>query len=68
MGMSSCPFQDTAGVSTLTTAVTTILVNSGNLTRDLYYYDSGSGTYTASFYISPPTISYIPSVGIAPEI
>jgi len=68
MGMSSCPFQDTAGVSTITTAVTSILVNSGNLTRDLYYYDSGSGSYTASFYISQPTISYIPSVGIAPEI
>jgi hypothetical protein len=68
MGMASCPFQDSAGVSTLTTAVTTILVNSGNLTRDLYYYDSGSGNYTASFYISPPTISYIPSVGITPDI
>jgi len=67
-GMSSCPFQDTAGVSTFTTAVTTILANSANLTRDLYYYDSGSGNYTASFYINPPTITYIPSVGIAPEV
>jgi hypothetical protein len=68
MGMSSCPFQDTAGVSTLTTAVASILVNSGNLTRDLYYFDSGSGNYTASFYINPPTISYIPTVGISPEV
>jgi hypothetical protein len=67
-GMSSCPFQDTAGVSTFTTAVTTILANSANLTRDLYYYDSGSGNYTASFYITPPQITYIPSPGILPDI
>ena len=66
--MSACPFQDTAGVSTLTTAVTSLLVNSGNLTRDLYYYDSGSGNYTASFYIAPPQITYIPSPGINPDI
>jgi hypothetical protein len=67
-GMSACPFQDTAGMSTFTTAVTTVLANSANLTRDLYYYDSGSGNYTASFYISPPQITYIPSAGINPDI
>jgi len=68
MGMSSCPFQDTAGVSTITTAVTTILANSANLTRDLYFYDSGSGNVTVSFYINPPQITYIPSPGIAPDL
>jgi len=68
MGMSAVPFQDKTGFSTFTTAVASILVNSGNLTRDLYYYDSGSGTYTASFYINPPQISYIPSPGITPDI
>jgi len=67
-GMASCPFQDTAGVSTFTTAVTTILANSANLTRDLYYYDSGSGNYTASFYINPPQITYLPSPGITPDL
>jgi hypothetical protein len=67
-GMASCPFQDTAGVSTLTTAVTTILANSANLTRDLYFYDSGSGNVTVSFYINPPQITYIPSPGIAPDV
>jgi hypothetical protein len=68
MGMSSCPFQDTAGISTLTTAVTTVLANSANLTRDLYFYDSGSGNVTVSFYINPPQITYIPSPGITPDI
>jgi hypothetical protein len=68
MGMSACPFQDKSGYSTFTTAVTSILVNSGNLTRDLYYYDSGTGTYSAGLYVAPPQISYIPSVGIAPEV
>lgn len=68
MGMASVPFHDQAGVSTFTTAVTTILANSANLTRDLYYYDSGSGNYTASFYITPPTIEYIPRPGILPEV
>ena len=68
MGMSACPFHDQAGVSTLTTAITTVLANTGNLTRDLYYYDSGSGNYTASFYIAPPQITYIPSPGIIPDI
>ena len=68
MGMSSCPFQDTAGVSTITTAVTTVLANSANLTRDLYFYDSGSGNVTVSFYINPPQITYIPSPGITPDL
>ena len=67
MGMASVPFHDQAGVSTFTTAVTTVLDNSANLTRDLYYYDSGSGNYTASFYITQPTIEYIPRPGILPE-
>ena len=68
MGMASVPFHDQAGVSTFTTAVTTVLVNSANLTRDLYYYDSGSGNYTASFYIAQPTIEYIPSPGLTRDI
>lgn len=68
MGMASVPFHDQSGVSTFTTAVTTVLANSANLTRDLYYYDSGSGNYTASFYIAQPTIQYVPSPGILPEI
>ena len=68
MGMASVPFHDQASVSTFTTAVTTILANSANLTRDLYYYDSGSGNYTASFYIAQPTIQYVPSPGILPDL
>lgn len=68
MGFSRCPFMDSAGVSTFTTAVTNISFNSGSLSRNLYAYDSGTGSYTASFYIAPPVIQYIPSVGINPEI
>lgn len=66
-GMASVAFLDTANFSTFTTATTTVVANTGNLTRNLYYYDSGSGTYTANFYISPPTITYIPSPGILPD-
>ena len=68
MGMDAVPVMDKTGFSTFTTLTTTILANTANLTRDLYYYDFGSGTYTASFYIAPPTIEYIPSPGILPDI
>ena len=67
-GMASVAFLDTANFSTFTTATTTVVANTGNLTRNLYYYDSGSGTYTANFYISPPVITYTPSPGLTPDL
>jgi len=66
-GMASVAFLDTANFSTFTTATTTVVANTGNLTRNLYYFDSGSGTYTANLYMSPPTITYVPSPGILPD-
>jgi hypothetical protein len=67
MAMSAVPFQDKTGFSTFTSVSATILANSANLTRDVFYYDSGTGTYTADFYLAPPTITYIPSPGILPD-
>jgi len=67
-GMASVAFLDTTNFSTFTTATTTVVANTGNLTRNLYYYDAGSGTYTTSLYMSPPVITYIPSPGITPDI
>ena len=66
-GMASVAFLDTANFSTFTTATTTVVANTGNLTRNLYFFDDGSGTYTTSLYMSPPTITYIPSPGILPD-
>jgi hypothetical protein len=66
-GMASVAFLDTANFSTFTTATTTVVANTGNLTRNLYFFDDGSGTYTTSLYMSPPTITYIPSPGIFPD-
>jgi hypothetical protein len=68
MAMSAVPVLDKTGFSTLTSVSATILANSANLTRDVFYYDSGSGTYTVDFYLAPPTITYIPSPGINPDI
>jgi len=67
-GMASVAFLDTANFSTFTTATTTVVANTGNLTRNLYYFDDGSGTYTTSLYMSPPVITYIPSPGITPDL
>ena len=66
-GMASVAFLDTANFSSFTTATTTVVANTGNLTRNLYYFDDGSGNYTTSLYMSPPTITYIPSPGILPD-
>jgi hypothetical protein len=68
MAMSAVPIVDRTGYSTFTSVSATILANSANLTRDLYYYDNGSGTYTAGLYLAPPQITYIPSPGITPDI
>jgi hypothetical protein len=68
MAMSAVPFQDKTGFSTFTSVSATILANSANLTRDVFYYDSGTGNYTVDFYLAQPNITYIPSPGITPDI
>ena len=67
MAMSAVPVMDKTGFSTLTSVSATILANSANLTRDVFYYDSGSGTYTIDLYLAPPQITYLPSPGILPD-
>ena len=67
MGITNVPFQDKNGYLMMTTGVTSILVNSGNLTRDIYYYEPGTGSYDVTFDLAPPQIEYIPRPGILPE-
>ena len=68
MAMSAVPFQDKTGFSTFTSVSATILANSANLTRDVFYYDAGTGVYDVGLYLAPPQITYIPSPGITPDI
>ena len=59
VAIAALPFTQANGISSFATLQSIFTVTSP-LTRNVYYYDQGEQSYTASLCLGPPSIEYIP--------